>query len=193
MNKGNKITPSIVAFNEKVQKTKSRGNPTNTVYGKFGDPQVQKDMQSWPFKVTGGPSEKPAIVVEFRGDEKRYAPEELSAMVLKKMKDACEEFLGTKVTDAVITVPAYFNSMQREATKAGLNVMRLINEPTAAAIAYGVDNYMADKDTHKCKRLHECCYSQKYKHTHKCKRNILFTGESKNSMYFSLSGRGYQS
>ncbi|CAI9276505.1 unnamed protein product [Lactuca saligna] len=134
---GNKITPSVVAFNDtevlvgEGAKNQIARNPTNTVYGKFSDPQVQKDIQSWPFKVIEGPSEKPAIVVEFRGEEKKYAPEELSAMVLKKMKDACEEFLGTKVTDAVITVPAYFNSMQREATKeaaviAGLNKDRNI-------------------------------------------------------------------
>ncbi|CAH1413618.1 unnamed protein product [Lactuca virosa] len=145
---GNKITPSIVAFNDTEVLV---GEDVKRLIGsRFGDPQVQKDMESWPFKVIGGPLEKPTIVVEFRGDEKRYAPEELSAMVLKKMTEACEEFLGTKVTDAVITVPAYFNSMQREATKeaaviAGLNVMRLINEPTAAAIAYGVDN-MTEKD-----------------------------------------------
>ncbi|CAI9259505.1 unnamed protein product [Lactuca saligna] len=117
---------------------------------RFTDPQVQKDMKSWPFKVIEGPSEKPIVVVEFNGEEKKYAPEELSAMVLKKMKEAAEEFIGTEVTDAVITVPAYFNNMQREATKeagviAGLNVLRLINEPTAAAIAHGVD-HMEDKD-----------------------------------------------
>lgn len=84
---------------------------------RFTDPQVQKDMKSWPFKVIEGPSEKPIVVVEFNGEEKKYAPEELSAMVLKKMKEAAEEFIGTEVTDAVITVPAYFNNMQREATK----------------------------------------------------------------------------
>ncbi|CAI9259502.1 unnamed protein product [Lactuca saligna] len=117
---------------------------------RFTDPQVQKDMKSWPFKVIEGPSEKPIVVVEFNGEEKKYAPEELSAMVMKKMKEAAEEFIGTEVTDAVITVPAYFNNMQREATKeagviAGLNVLSLINEPTATAIVYGVD-HMEDKD-----------------------------------------------
>ncbi|XP_076912323.1 heat shock cognate 70 kDa protein-like [Bidens hawaiensis] len=106
-------------------------------------------MESWPFKIVEGPAGKPNVVVELRGEEKKYAPEELSAMVLKKMKQSAEAFTGREVTDAVITVPAYFSNNQREATKeaatlAGLNVMQLINEPTAAAIAYGLD-HMADK------------------------------------------------
>ncbi|KAL7610719.1 hypothetical protein Lser_V15G12393 [Lactuca serriola] len=161
---GNKITPSIVAFNDtevlvgEGAKNQIARNPTNTIYdvkrligSKFDEPQVHKDMESWPFKVIKGASEKPSIVVELKGEEKKFAPEELSAMVLKKMKEACEEFLGTEVTDVVITVPAYFSNSQREATKkagiiAGFNVMRLINEPTAAAIAYGVDNMTDYKD-----------------------------------------------
>nr|GEY18104.1 probable mediator of RNA polymerase II transcription subunit 37c [Tanacetum cinerariifolium] len=132
-------------------------NPANTVFdvkrfigSRFSDPQVQKDMELWPFKVIQGDSEKPSVVVEYKGEEKRFAPEELSAMVLKKMKETAELFLGEEVTNVVITVPAYFNSQQREATKeagtrAGLNVLRLLNEPTAAAIAYGVDN-LCDKN-----------------------------------------------
>ncbi|CAH1432896.1 unnamed protein product [Lactuca virosa] len=152
---GNKITPSFISFNDSELLV---GEDVKRLIGsRFTDPQVQKDMKSWPFKVIEGPSEKPTVVVEFNGEEKKYAPEELSAMVLKKMKEAAEEFIGTEVTDAVITVPAYFNNMQREATKeagviAGLNVLRLINEPTAAAIAYGVD-HMEDKDWDKEKNV----------------------------------------
>ncbi|KAL8214293.1 hypothetical protein R6Q57_003742 [Mikania cordata] len=145
-------------------------NPTNTVFGKpffsklnlhfpleynrdvkrligcrFCDPQVQKDMKSWPFKIVEGLAEKPTVMVNFKGEDKKYAPEELSAMVLRKMKECAQAFIGREVTDAIITVPAYFNNNQREATVAaaaiaGLNVMRLINEPTAAAIAYGLDH-----------------------------------------------------
>ncbi|GJY67365.1 heat shock cognate 70 kDa protein [Tanacetum coccineum] len=114
-------------------------------------------MKSWPFKIIEGLEENPKIVVDFKGEVKKFSPEELSAMVLKKIKSFAEEFLGTKVTDAVITVPAHFNNKQREATKeagtiAGLNVMRLINEPTAAAIAYGVDN-TADREWDKDKTV----------------------------------------
>ncbi|KAK9073060.1 hypothetical protein SSX86_007382 [Deinandra increscens subsp. villosa] len=155
---GNNITPSFVAFNDaevlvgEGAKNQIARNPTNTVFDvkrligcRFYDPQVQKDMQSWPFKVVEGPAEKPNVVVELKGEEKRYKPEDLSAMILRKMKESAEAFIGREVTDAVITVPAYFNNNQREATIeagtiAGLNVMRLINEPTAAAIAYGLDH-----------------------------------------------------
>ncbi|GJZ42531.1 heat shock cognate 70 kDa protein [Tanacetum coccineum] len=167
---GNKITPSYVAFIDSEilvgegAKNQIARNPTNTVFdvkrligSRFGDPQVTNDLESWPFKVIKGPSEKPTVVVKYKGEDKQYAPEELSAMVLKKMKDAAEEYIGRKVTDAVITVPAYFNNQQREATKeagtiAGLNVLRLLNEPTAAAIAYGVDN-LADKQWDKDKNV----------------------------------------
>ncbi|KAJ0810216.1 putative Heat shock protein 70 family [Helianthus annuus] len=112
---------------------------------RFHDPQVQKDMESWPFKIVEGPAEKPTVVVELKGEEKKYAPEELSAMVLKKLKESAEAFIGREVIDAVITVPAYFNNNQREATKeagtlAGLNVLQLINQPTAAAIVYRLDH-----------------------------------------------------
>ncbi|KAI3805753.1 hypothetical protein L1987_21638 [Smallanthus sonchifolius] len=145
---GNNITPSCVAFNDaellvgEGAKNQIARNPTNTVFDvkrligcRFRDPQVQKDMESWPFKIVEGPAEKPTVVVELKGEEK----------------------IGQEVTDAVITVPAYFNNNQREATKeagtlAGLNVMRLINEPTAAAIAYRLD-HMADQIWHSDKNV----------------------------------------
>lgn len=110
---------------------------------KFDDQKIQEDMKHWPFKVVNMGS-KPMIEVEFKGETKRFAPEEVSSMVLTKMKETAEAYLGTTVKDAVITVPAYFNDSQRQATKdagtiAGLNVLRIINEPTAAALAYGLD------------------------------------------------------
>ncbi|KAL4710542.1 hypothetical protein ACJJTC_008944 [Scirpophaga incertulas] len=125
-------------------------NPSNTVFDakrligrKFDDPKIQQDMQHWPFKVINDCG-KPKIQVEFKGESKRFAPEEISSMVLTKMKETAEAYLGSAVRDAVITVPAYFNDSQRQATKdagaiAGLNVLRIINEPTAAALAYGLD------------------------------------------------------
>lgn len=126
-------------------------NPTNTVYDakrligrKFNDPIVQKDMKLWPFAVEAGAEDKPMIVVKFKGETKKFFPEEISSMVLVKMKETAEAYLGTPVKNAVITVPAYFNDSQRQATKdagsiSGMNVLRIINEPTAAAIAYGLD------------------------------------------------------
>merc|ERR1711915_1148124 len=125
-------------------------NPTNTVFDakrligrKFTDSSVQSDMKHWPFKVTNV-SSKPKLQVEYKSEEKSFTPEEISAMVLIKMKETAEAYLGKEVKDAVVTVPAYFNDSQRQATKdagviAGLNIMRIINEPTAAAIAYGLD------------------------------------------------------
>jgi len=125
-------------------------NPHNTVFDakrligrRFNDPEVQSDMKHWSFKVIEK-SSKPYIQVEFKGETKEFTPEEISSMVLLKMKDTAEAYLGGKVTNAVITVPAYFNDSQRQATKdagliSGLNVLRIINEPTAAAIAYGLD------------------------------------------------------
>lgn len=110
---------------------------------KFEDSSVQGDMKHWPFEVVsdGG---KPKLQVEYKGETKSFFPEEISSMVLTKMKETAEAYLGKTVTDAVVTVPAYFNDSQRQATKdagtiAGLNVLRIINEPTAAAIAYGLD------------------------------------------------------
>ncbi|XP_055932407.1 heat shock protein 70 B2-like [Argiope bruennichi] len=153
---GNRTTPSYVAFTDTERligdaaKSQVAMNPENTIFDakrligrKFDDPKIQQDLKHWPFKVInhGG---KPKIRVEFKGEEKLFNPEEISAMVLTKMKETAEMYLGQKVTDAVITVPAYFNDSQRQATKdagkiAGLNVLRIINEPTAAALAYGLD------------------------------------------------------
>lgn len=155
---GKRTTPSYVGFTEAEKlvgdpaKSQSARNPTNTVYDakrligrKFQDPAVQSDMKHWPFKVVRGAGDKPMIEVQFQGKTKQFHPEEISAMVLQKMKETAEAYLGHPVVDAVITVPAYFNDSQRQATKdagaiCGLNVLRIINEPTAAALAYGLDN-----------------------------------------------------
>lgn len=153
---GNRTTPSFVAFTDTERligdaaKNQAAMNPSNTVFDakrligrKFNDPEVQTDIKHFPFKVIdkGG---KPNVEVEYKGETKVFTPEEISSMVLGKMKEIAEGFLGTTVKDAVVTVPAYFNDSQRQATKdagliAGLNVLRIINEPTAAAIAYGLD------------------------------------------------------
>uniref|UniRef100_A0A914BVE9 Heat shock protein 70 n=1 Tax=Acrobeloides nanus TaxID=290746 RepID=A0A914BVE9_9BILA len=154
---GNRTTPSYVAFTDTERligdaaKNQVAMNPTNTVFDakrligrKFDDPTVQADMKHWPFKVLSAEGGRPKIQVEFKGETKTFFPEEVSSMVLTKMKETAEAFLGSTVKDAVITVPAYFNDSQRQATKdagaiSGLNVLRIINEPTAAAIAYGLD------------------------------------------------------
>ena len=154
---GNRTTPSYVAFTDTERligdaaKNQTARNPENTVFDakrligrKFTDPIVQNDMKLWPFKLVSGPNDKPLIEVSYLGENKKFHPEEVSAMVLVKMKETAEAYLGQKVTEAVITVPAYFNDSQRQATKdagsiSGLNVLRIINEPTAAAIAYGLD------------------------------------------------------
>lgn len=154
---GYRTTPSYVAFTDterlvgNAAKSQSVNNPNNTIFDAkrligrtFSDPVVQKDMQTLPFKIVGGSNDKPLIEVMKGGEKKQYHPEEISAMVLSEMKAVAESYLGETVTDAVITVPAYFNDSQRQATKdagkiAGLNVLRMINEPTAAAIAYGLD------------------------------------------------------
>ncbi|EAW23030.1 molecular chaperone Hsp70 [Aspergillus lentulus] len=153
---GNRTTPSFVAFTDTERligdaaKNQVAMNPHNTVFDakrligrRFQDAEVQSDMKHWPFKVVekGG---KPIIEVEFKGETKQFTPEEISSMVLTKMRETAEAYLGGTVNNAVITVPAYFNDSQRQATKdagliAGLNVLRIINEPTAAAIAYGLD------------------------------------------------------
>lgn len=153
---GNRTTPSYVAFNGTDRligteaKLQSSTNPENTIYDakrligrEYSDETVQRDMKIWPFKVVskGG---KPHISATWKGEEKTFTPEEISAMILTRMRDTAEAYLGEKVKHAVITVPAYFNDAQRQATKdagriAGLDVMRIINEPTAAAIAYGLD------------------------------------------------------
>ena len=160
---GNRTTPSYVAFTENNErligesaKNQTAMNPKNTVFDakrligrKFSDQQVQDDMKDWSYKVTPGTADKPMIEVDFNGETKQFAAEEISSMVLTKMKDIAESYLGKKVTDAVVTVPAYFNDSQRQATKdaatiAGLKCLRIINEPTAAAIAYGLDKNKDD-------------------------------------------------
>ncbi|BFF96998.1 heat shock 70 kDa protein cognate 1 [Drosophila madeirensis] len=153
---GNRTTPSYVAFTESERligdaaKNQVAMNPNNTIFDakrligrKFDDATVQSDMKHWPFEVVSD-NGKPRIRVEYKGEKKSFYPEEVSSMVLTKMRETAEAYLGGSVTDAVVTVPAYFNDSQRQATKdagaiAGLNVLRIINEPTAAAIAYGLD------------------------------------------------------
>jgi L1 cell adhesion molecule like protein len=153
---GNRTTPSYVAFTDTERligdaaKNQVAMNPENTVFdakrliGKqFNDASVQADMKHWPFRVINRDG-KPHIQVAYKGETKTFAPEEVSSMVLTKMREIAEAYLGKPVKDAVITVPAYFNDSQRQATKdagtiAGMNVLRIINEPTAAAIAYGLD------------------------------------------------------
>jgi len=153
---GNRTTPSYVAFTDTERligdpaKNQVAINPTNTIFDakrligrKFNDATVQSDMKHWPFKVAEF-GDKPKLEVEYKNETKTFTPEEISAMVLTKMKETAEAYLGHDVKDAVVTVPAYFNDSQRQATKdagviCGLNVLRIINEPTAAAIAYGLD------------------------------------------------------
>nr|ABK76338.1 heat shock protein 70 [Penaeus japonicus] len=153
---GNRTTPSYVAFTDTERligdaaKNQVAMNPNNTVFDakrligrKFDDHTVQSDMKHWPFEIINE-STKPKIQVEYKGDKKTFYPEEISSMVLIKMKETAEAYLGSTVKDAVVTVPAYFNDSQRQATKdagtiSGLNVLRIINEPTAATIAYGLD------------------------------------------------------
>merc|ERR1719192_2419575 len=132
-------------------KNQAARNAENTVFDakrligrKFDDSLVKADMKLWPFKVVKGSQERPQIEVMYKGEKKQFFAEEISSMVLTKMKETAESYLGKSVTKAVVTVPAYFNDAQRQATKdagriAGLNVLRIINEPTAAAIAYGLD------------------------------------------------------
>merc|ERR1712211_101014 len=153
---GNRTTPSYVAFTDTERligdpaKNQVAINPTNTIFDakrligrKFDDSTVQADMKHWPFTVVEEAS-RPRLSVEHKCEEKNFTLEEISSMVLTKMKETAEAYLGTEVKDAVVTVPAYFNDSQRQATKdagviAGLNIIRIINEPTAAAIAYGLD------------------------------------------------------
>ncbi|PVI02492.1 heat shock protein-like protein [Periconia macrospinosa] len=160
---GSFTTPSFVSFTSEERligeaaKNQAAMNPANTVFDvkrligrRFEDETVTKDIKSWPFKVIdqGG---SPMVQVEYLGEEKTFSPQEISAMVLGKMKEVAETKLGKKVEKAVITVPAYFNDNQRQATKdagaiAGLNVLRIINEPTAAAIAYGLGSGRSEKE-----------------------------------------------
>ncbi|KAK7591110.1 hypothetical protein V9T40_002723 [Parthenolecanium corni] len=161
---GNRTTPSYVAFTDTERligdaaKNQVALNPRNTIFDakrligrRYDDPKIVQDMAHWPFTVVNDNS-KPKIQIEYKGEKKTFSPEEISSMVLTKMKETAETYLGGRVTDAVITVPAYFNDSQRQATKdagaiAGLNVLRIINEPTAAALAYGLDkNLQGDKN-----------------------------------------------
>merc|ERR1711920_397490 len=160
---GNRVTPSYVAFSDAERlvgdaaKNQASLNPSNTVYDakrligrRFTDAAVQHDMRLWPFNIVSVDG-KPIIEVEVSGAMKKFTPEEISAMVLGRMKETAEEFLSKEVKNAVVTVPAYFNDAQRQATKdagtiSGLNVMRIINEPTAAAIAYGLDKKSGEKN-----------------------------------------------
>lgn len=156
---GNRTTPSYVAFTDSERligdaaKNQTAMNPKNTVFDakrligrKFSDPKVQEDIRGWSFKVVPGAADKPSVEIDFKGETKRFEPEEISSMVLVKMKETAEMYIGADIKDAVVTVPAYFNDSQRQATKdaaaiAGLNCLRIINEPTAAAIAYGLDKH----------------------------------------------------
>ncbi|PKK66502.1 heat shock protein 70 [Rhizophagus irregularis] len=153
---GNRITPSYVAFTDDERligdaaKNQYSNNSKNTIFGfkrlighRFSDKEVQQDIKQFPFKVIDKDG-KPVFQITVKGEERIFTPEEISAMILGKMKEIAESYLGKKVTHAVVTVPAYFNDAQRQATKdagviAGLNVLRIVNEPTAAAIAYGLD------------------------------------------------------
>ena len=156
---GERTTPSVVTFTDHERlvgqsaKNQITRNYQNTIYDakrligrRFDEPEVQKDIKAWPFKVVKDPKKnRPLIQVTYKKEQKTFLPEEISAMVLEKMKKYAEDYLGHKVNDAVVTVPAYFNDGQRQATKdagkiAGLNVLRIINEPTAAAVAYGLDS-----------------------------------------------------
>lgn len=160
---GSRTTPSWVSFTEnerligQAAKSMANSNSKNTVYDAkrligriYNDPVVEKEREYLSYDVINK-NNKPHIKVNYKGEEKCFAPEEISAMVLTKMKETAEAYLNKKVTDAVITVPAYFNDAQRQATKdaghiAGLNVLRIINEPTAAALAYGIGKENDEKN-----------------------------------------------
>merc|ERR1712093_61844 len=160
---GERTTPSYVSFSDserligQAAKNQSARNPENTVFDakrligrKFDDQVVKSDCKLWPFTVKSGNQGRPVIEVSYKGEKRTFFPEEISSMVLVKMKETAESYIGQSVKDAVVTVPAYFNDSQRQATKdagriANLNVLRIINEPTAAAIAYGLDKNNSDE------------------------------------------------
>jgi heat shock protein 1/8 len=160
---GNRTTPSYVAFTDKERlvgdaaKNQIAQNAENTIFDakrligrKFSDNKLQSDIKLFPYKVIKGGDDKPLIEAEYKGEKKTFRAEEISSMILTNMKETAEAYIGEKVTDVVITVPAYFNDEQRQSTKdagaiAGLNVLRIINEPTAAAIAYGLDSKGEEK------------------------------------------------
>jgi heat shock 70kDa protein 1/2/6/8 len=161
---GNRITPSYVAFTDTERlvgdaaKNQAAANPKNTLYDskrliglKYNDKTVQEDMKLWPFDVVADQNDKPKMKATYKGELKEYYPEEISAMILSKMKETAETYLGHPVKKIVISVPARFNDQQRQATKdagaiAGLEVLRIISEPTSAAIAYGLDKIKDDKE-----------------------------------------------
>ena len=160
---GNRITPSVVAFTDEErligEAAKNQGaiNPTRTLYDvkrligrRYGDSTVQHDKKYLPYDIVDRDG-KPYIKTQVKADQKQFSPEEISAMILIKMKEIAETYLGKKVRNAVVTVPAYFNDAQRQATKdagtiSGLNVVRILNEPTAAAIAYGLDKKSGERN-----------------------------------------------
>jgi len=162
---GNRTTPSYVAFTDserligEAAKNQAAMNPANTIFDAkrligrlFNDTTVSNDIKLWPFKVKNGPNNKPVIQVSHEGKQREFTAEEVSSMVLTKMKNTAETYLGEEVKHAVITVPAYFNDQQRQATKdagmiAGLDVLRIINEPTAAAISYGLGKKNQSEET----------------------------------------------
>jgi L1 cell adhesion molecule like protein len=160
---GNNTTPSYVSFGEErligdPARAQADRNPTNTIYDakrligrKYSDKEVKLDAKHWPFSVSKGKNDKPMISARHKGTMKKFTAEEISSMILVKMKEIAEQRLGEPVTKAVITVPAYFNDAQRQATKdageiAGLEILRIVNEPTAAAIAYGLNDNKRQKD-----------------------------------------------
>lgn len=163
---GNRTVPSMVSFTDTERiigdaaKSAAAAFPRSTVFDakrmigrEFKDPHLQADMKHFPYDVIDDGKGRPQIVVDTKDGQKKFYPEEVSAMVLQKMKSIAEQYLGKTVTDAVVTVPAYFNDAQRQATKdagriAGLNVLRIINEPTAAALAYGLDKKRGDGEKH---------------------------------------------
>jgi heat shock protein 1/8 len=162
---GSRIIPSYVSFTDEEKlvgdaaKSQSTMNPKNTVYDakrligrKFTDPTVQADMKLWPFKVTADKDNKPLINVTYKNEEKQFHPEEISAMVIQRLKETTEAYLGHPLKKCVLSVPANFNDAQRQATKdaaaiAGLEVLRILNEPTSSSMAYGLDKIDNGKET----------------------------------------------
>ena len=158
-----RTTPSVVCFNQsqiltgELAKRQITKNYKNTIYDikrligrNYNDNNIKEDMKLWPFKVEKDSKNKPIIIVDYNNEKKNFFPEQISAILLESLKQNAENFLGQKVTKAVITVPAYFNNLQRQATIdagriAGLNVIKIINEPIAAAIAFGLENICKEK------------------------------------------------
>ena len=156
---GERTTPSVISFdkNEILISNAAKNKNENIIYDakrligrSYDDKEIQEDMKYWPFTINKDDNNKPLIEVEYNGKTDNYYPEEISAMILLKLKKNAEDFYGHEIKDAIITVPAYFNDLQRQSTKnagkiAGLNVMRIINEPTAASIAYNLNDNNNDK------------------------------------------------